>query len=326
MNIDFCNSKAYLVENDKLRESVMKECDSLLGLTLKRDYFPGPQPVAVEKKDFPTLEKNKYMVCEKTDGERAVLMMLYVTGKPMCFIVNRNNQFHFIDISFKKEVYEGTIFDGELVKTNKGVWHYLIHDCMCYNGTSFIEKSHRLRYACIIDCIVKRYNHKENDCFLIKTKLFYNYGPELEKTWEHIKKTTENKIDGLIFTPIDGPIKFGRDTSLFKWKEPGNNTIDLVVKTVGKKINLYYLKKTLVIYKSFTEKDDNYKILHDFLNETKENGTNGINEVIVEFKYTIEDNLFIPYRIRSDKNKPNGEITVLNTIKNIEEAIVIEDF
>jgi hypothetical protein len=321
MNVEFCNSKAYLIENNELKEKIMKKCEVLIGFELKRDYFPGPQPVAVEKKDFPTLEKGGYMVCEKTDGERAILLLLIINDKPMCFVINRKNDLYFLDLSFKKEVFEGSIFDGELIKTNKGVWNFLIHDCMVYNGTSFMEKNHRLRYACIIDCIVKRYSYKETDCFCIKTKLFYKYGPELEKTWEHIKKTTENKIDGLIFTPIDHPIKFGRDNLLFKWKEPGNNTIDFVVKTVGKKINLYFLKKSLAIYKTFLPTDNNYKIIDEFLKENKEN-----ESLIVEFKYTIEDDLFTPYRIRSDKNKPNGELTVLNTIKNIKESIKIEDF
>jgi len=143
----------------------------------------------------------------------------------------------------------------------------------------------------------------------------------LEKTWEHIKKTTENKIDGLIFTPIDHPIKFGRDNSLFKWKEPGNNTIDFTVKLIGKKINLYFIKKSLTLYKSFLPDHQNYNLIMDFLKENfnKEG-------IIVEFKYTIEDDLFTPYRIRSDKDKPNGEITVVNTLKNIKEAIKIEDF
>ena len=34
---------------------------------------------------------------------------------------------------------------------------------------------------------------------------------------------------------------------------------------------------------------------------------------------------FTPYKIRSDKNKPNGEITVNNTIINIKESIKINE-
>ena len=63
---------------------------------------------------------------------------------------------------------------------------------MAYNGTSFLNSSHRLRYACVIDFILKRYVNKSSDCFNIKTKLFYNYGEKLIETWKYIQKTTEN--------------------------------------------------------------------------------------------------------------------------------------
>ena len=154
------------------------ECEKLFKIPLKREkqglnfYFPGPQPVTIEMKDLPNLNED-YMVCEKTDGERSILLLINIDNKPMCFIINRNNDLYFTDLSFKKEVFEGSIFDGELIKTKNNSWNFLIHDCMCYNGTSFLNLNHRLRYACVIDFILKRYNPKDTDCFNVKTKLFY---------------------------------------------------------------------------------------------------------------------------------------------------------
>ena len=54
--------------------------------------------------------------------------------------------------------------------------------------------------------------------------------------------------------------------------------------------------------------------------------TNKITEEspIIEFKIINED-YFIPYRYRVDKSYPNGEITMLNTFKNVKEAIQITD-
>ena len=99
----------------------------IFGCSLKRDRFPGPQPVAIENSNFPLQER--YMVCEKSDGERAILLLLQINGKSMCFIINRNDEFYFIDhFSFKKEVFEGSIFDGEIIQTKKGIWNFLIHD------------------------------------------------------------------------------------------------------------------------------------------------------------------------------------------------------
>ena len=325
MNVEFCNSKAFKIESNDLKEKVMLVCDSLFGIKLKRGYFPGPQPVAVEKKNLTDLIKNEYMVCEKSDGERAILLLIHLNNKPMCFLINRNNELYFMDLSFKREVFEGTVMDGELIKTKKGPdggpgnWNFLIHDCMIYNGSSFIEKNHRLRYACIIDFILKRYVNKENDCINIKTKIFYRYGPGIEKTWDNIEKTTENKIDGLIFTPINGPVKFGRDNALFKWKLPENNTIDLLIKQKNKKIIVYYTKKTeLIEFKKWSQSSENYKKVTAFAPDIPEKG------LVIEFKVVSEDS-FIPYKIRTDKILPNGEITIFNTFKNVQEAITIDD-
>jgi len=321
MNISFCNSTAFKIENAGLKDKLFKECEKILGIELKTDYFPGPQPVTIMKKDFETLKTKKYVLCEKSDGERYIMILVNIDNKPMCFLINRNNDLYFITLSFKKEVFEGSIFDGELIKTKSGgTWHYLIHDTLAYNGRCFTDISHDLRYASIIDFITKRYVPKETDCFNVKTKLFYSYGSELEKTWNLIKETTENKIDGLIFTPIEHPITFGRDNLLFKWKEPGSHTIDFLVKKIGKKINLYGNRKnTNYIFKSLSENEISYKKIIDF------EGINFKEGTIVEFNYDPEKDIVTPYRIRTDKKNPNGEITITNTIKNIEESIQIKD-
>ena len=329
MNVEFYNSKAFKINSDDLKEKIFIECEMLLGMKLKRDYFPGAQPVTVERKNFETIKKEKYMICEKSDGERAVLILININDKPMCFIINRNNELYFMDFSFKKEVFEGSIFDGEIIKTKKtaeseGSWNYLIHDCMVYNGSSFMEISHRLRYACVVDFITKRYINKPTDCFNIKTKLFYKYGPELVKTWEHINKTSENKIDGLIFTPINEHIKFGRDYTLLKWKE--EHTVDFSVKKIGIKINLYYIKnKGTQVFKVLSKGTENYDLILKYLTENDLlKREKDAKDVIIEFKIPKKD-YFTPYRLRLDKDRPNGEITVINTLKNIEENIKIEE-
>jgi hypothetical protein len=289
--------------------------------------FPGSQPVAIEKKDLIILKKKEYVVCEKTDGERIILIMINIDNKPMCFIINRKNEYSYVALSLKKEVFEGTIFDGELIKNKNNENTYIIHDCLCYNGRNFMEMSHRLRYSAGIDFIMKRYIHKENDFFRIKTKLFYNFIPSSDKsggiktTWKHIQDSTENSIDGLIFTPIYERITLGRQNTLFKWKDL--NTIDLLVKTYKEKINLYFHKNGNKLFKSFDKDSDNYRrIINYFSDHSLELKGNNI----IEFKYSIINEIFTPYRIRNDKDKPNGEITVINTLKNIKESITLEDF
>lgn len=320
LSIPFCNANAFKIDNDVLSQKIFARYEEITGVKIKNGHFPGPQPVTVEKKDFETLKTKKYMVCEKSDGERYVMILLKIDSKPMGFIINRNNEIYFVPAAFKKEVFEGSIFDGEIIKTKKGIWHYLIHDCVSYIGKSFVKETHYLRYACILDFILKRYSPKDSDCFLIKTKLFYNYGPEVDKTWEYIKETTENEIDGLIFTPVDEPYTFDRQFSLLKWKT--DHTMDLLVKKIGKKINLYGVRKnTNYIFKTISEDHWSYLLITDFCTPAQLK-----SGVIIEFNYVLNGEIFKPYRMRSDKTIPNGELTINNTVKNIQESILITDF
>ena len=47
--------------------------------------FPGPQPVSIERRHFPLLKRQLYLVCEKTDGVRHLL----ASTDEGVFLVNR---------------------------------------------------------------------------------------------------------------------------------------------------------------------------------------------------------------------------------------------
>ena len=101
---------------------------------------------------------------------------------------------------------------------------------------------------------------------------------------------------------------------MFKWKQ--EHTIDLFVKRENKNVIFYNQKKTeTLVYKTLKSESEK-RLIKEFL--TTEQLKTG---VIVEFKF--ENHQFIPYRIRTDKNKANSEITIKNTLINIEEAIDI---
>jgi len=46
-----------------------------------KDYFPGPQPISIEHRHFPVLKGAEYLVCEKTDGERYMMVACMFEGK-----------------------------------------------------------------------------------------------------------------------------------------------------------------------------------------------------------------------------------------------------
>ena len=69
-----------------------------------KDYFPGPQPVSIEYRHFPIVKGGQYVVCEKTDGERHMMVALMFEGKKKCIFVNRAFNMFELSIDLKKSV------------------------------------------------------------------------------------------------------------------------------------------------------------------------------------------------------------------------------
>ena len=81
--------------------------------------FPGPQPVSIERRHFPLLKKQPYVICEKTDGVRQLL----VSTEEGVFLVNRA----FKTDPVKVRIPKGTILDGELVPSKSGKMLFMVY-------------------------------------------------------------------------------------------------------------------------------------------------------------------------------------------------------
>ena len=90
--------------------------------------FPGPQPVSIERRHFPLLKRQPYLVCEKTDGVRHIL----VSTEEGVFLVNRAFSIEKINVRVAKD----TLLDGELVKTRTGKVLFMVYDAVRVKGES----------------------------------------------------------------------------------------------------------------------------------------------------------------------------------------------
>jgi hypothetical protein len=270
-------------------------------------YFPGPQPVSIERRHFSILKNNEYMVCEKTDGVRHVLVSLVIGDKKMCLVVNRAFDMYVAPLNLPKSAYQGTILDGELIGKN-----FLVYDAVIVSGASAANDNFTSRVAKAGE-LVKGVMKVKSDPISLKMKKFFSLRDYKTFIVEHIP-TVEYAMDGVVFTPVNEPVRSGTHETLFKWKPRENNTIDFQFKRWPNKWGLYVLEKGRLVFESELA-----------ISKAPEWVT---EDCIVECRYMSEDEprWWKPLVLRSDKKHPNNRRTFYRTLVNIKEDIQIGEF
>tara|TARA_B110000977_G_scaffold201646_1_gene297457 strand:+ start:3997 stop:4857 length:861 start_codon:yes stop_codon:yes gene_type:complete len=257
--------------------------------------FPGPQPVSIERKNFTTLKSMEYLIGHKNDGERYALCFIRHNDKPRCFLLNRTLGTTYISLLVSRKLYEGSIFDCELIDNNLHIF-----DCPLFAGKSLksVNFLERLSYC---KTFISALRTRDSDGYTFSTKQFVsrlNYN-QLEKC---------EKSDGYIFVPLHKPVQTGTHMSYFKWKPLLQNTIDFAM-CEKKKV---YLQNAGKLCKSKVELD---------LSEISCESIEFVKDtVILECQFVSADK-WKALHIRHDKVLPNSSFTFKKTLINIEENV-----
>ena len=279
--------------------------------TVGKNIFPGSQPVSIEYRHFNILKSNQYVVCEKTDGVRFMMLVFLYNNKKQCVFINRALDMYTCPLNFKTDVYKGSILEGEMYGDV-----FMIYDILlsCGETVSNCDFLTRLKS---IEKIKKMLTCLKYDPIKLKIKTFHIMNEYRQFLEEYLPTVTET-IDGLIFTPVNDTVKKGTHETMFKWKPRDKNTIDFQLKRVTDAWRLYVQEKGKLIYES----EIPYVMV-------PENARTWIEEnAIIECQYMFNDTpmWWKPVNRRYDKTFPNSRRTFYRTLVNIKEDISITDF
>jgi SAM-dependent methyltransferase len=220
-----------------------------------KDYFLGPQPVTLERKNViePGLGivsiVEGYTVTEKADGER---YLLYVNNDGKCYLINNRLSVKYTGVKLNRTI--NSLFDGELITQDimgRKVNMFGMFDVYFYNSSDvraypLVNDENRDKSrTTVMNNFSKQYEDTFNQQGI---KLFAKEFKHGEDIFELSKQMLDKhnagmypyKIDGLVFTPKNFAVgaQFEKDTPnttktwemVFKWKPPHDNTIDFLVK------------------------------------------------------------------------------------------------
>jgi len=367
-------------------------------------YNPSPNPVSITRCDLPKLRANEYVVTEKSDGIRYLLILCRhpQTQQNIAVMMDRACRKYAVGIVAEEIYFDGSIFDGELVWNADGRLVYLIFDVVACRGRDVRQCPYNERSAVIRECFSDPGNYP-----VLEPSAQLSYAQDLaargkivaidgcnflcmqpkpcyqisyiDILWNKIqsRQFIGHANDGLILTPVREAVGCRTHWSQFKWKP--HHTIDLQLRLAYLPINTPVQSSSpsssATIDGSFVSTpatkqwvaalffgDD--RNLSDQVVVSQlplENACRGVeyNGRVVKFTLTnnsklqrIQEHLlqmqvyafacivecsaqFYPgnlqvltctvERIRTDKTVPNNHYTVLQTLKNIEENISMDE-
>lgn len=309
-----------------------------------REKFVGCHPITLTLNNVGFLLEEDFLVCEKSDGVRALLFVTDYAGGIRGYFYDRKNDFYQLDMDFPLD--STALLDGEIFLEDNTVNTYAIFDCLIYGGVPQINKNlyRRLGYAQMFVSSMKRAAEGDRTRTMVidkgrkrlsietaqktQTPGMRFYVKEMLKSygfWEIYKKIPELKHgnDGLIFTPVAEPYSVGKRGSILKWKPASLNTIDFKIRCMGSCVHGLVCmgrKGKEVVFDYFFGSD----------------ACDEIDGKIGEFLYDREgyyvdlDDLMLKrggwrlYKIRNDKDTPNNIMVVCNILESLEDDLSIE--
>ena len=255
-------------------------------------WFPGPQPISIERHHFSLLKKSEYLVAEKTDGVRHLFVSFETeTREKHVVLVNRA----FVVTPVKYTLPKDTVLDGELVTRRDGRQVFLIHDAVMIRGESLLRAplTQRLDKARTLVRTI-----------LTKTPFLTAVKPMVPLQQIGTLEAGPYVTDGLVFTPIHEQIRTGTHETMFKWKPREHITIDFQLENG---CDLCIQERGGLVKEA---------ILPD--------PCPMMNGCIIECSYG--DVGWTIVKVRTDKTYPNNRRTFLRTIVNLREDIQKHEF
>ena len=145
------------------------------------------------------LKKYPHLATLSTYGKKFLLILLQVDDKQQTLFIDRKREMMvYMPMKFVDSLYQGTIFDGELIKDNNGEWIYFITDINCYRGTSTHQMSLPERIELVQMILAKNYQKGNLDFCQFQMKEYFPY-QYLDDLSNGYKDRLKYRCSGLIF-------------------------------------------------------------------------------------------------------------------------------
>lgn len=329
---------SFKVVRPELCDDILEQIALVFNIHRKLTHNPAPNPVSLTRNELSQILHNEYVVAEKDDGVRyLVLLGRYSRSKsPFAVMVDRNLSIYQVQLYAPLYMFKTSLFDGELVlnRENNSL-SFRVFDVMHLGGRSVMTMDFTDRYALVNEHFLSRDDWDlqhvretkaatqaavqlaENDKVVVVPNtthpLFFHTKPFISTSnfgsLVRRRHALTHDSDGYIFMPVKEGVKRNRHRTMFKWKD--EPTIDVLAETEEGSAVKFFLQEDEEKRRDATE----LGLVFPNVGEHR-----GVLEMSV-----AKDKTCTLHRVRDDKSDPNNWYTAQSILREIDDGITLEE-
>lgn len=201
-DISFCDKQCSNVNDNSTKDKIITYIQDNLGVNVIDRMYMVLRPNFLKNICF-----NQHVVSLLSHGNPYILYLTKVDGVNCCFYIDRKlkegfnyPKIHNVKYRFSDELFNDTIFTGELVRDSQRKWFFLLSDILMRNGEIYRGKKNILtRYQEINDILINHYvKDSDIECCPIQVKKLFMY-KDIKSIINNFIPNLSYKTKGLIF-------------------------------------------------------------------------------------------------------------------------------
>ena len=194
----FCNKKTLQIVSQQAIGDIKSLIKNIGSFNIDSKYYS-----FLNRKNIGDLKEGNYSVSLSTFGKKFVMFITNYKNKKYCLFINKKNEtIIIVPLKCSNEIFDGSLFEGELVKNEDEQWIFLINDVMYYKGKNIVTHDFNERQDIINDFLENEYEYDENQGFYLSKKRYFSF-EYLQDLVDKYMNILNYKSAGLHFKNID---------------------------------------------------------------------------------------------------------------------------
>ena len=150
-DISFCDKKCSNVNNNEFKEEFIRMIDEKHDIRVVDKLYVFLNPSILKN-----VSHNEHILCTLTNGNPYLLYLTRIDNVNCCFYIDRKlkggfsfPKIHCVKYKFHDELFNNTMFSGELVRDREQKWFFLIDNLLIYKGENIKNKNIITRFELI---------------------------------------------------------------------------------------------------------------------------------------------------------------------------------